>query len=804
MPALAGFLLTLLAACLPSHGAAQTEPSIAYPVLSIEKLRGDFDQLRNLIMSRHPLIYANRQALDAEFAKQRELLTDGMNELEFFRVLSRLVSQVNCGHTSISLSSTTEQQTSGQRRYVPLVIEIVDGRLHVTGAAPEHADLIGREVVAINGRTSGQIIRQLYDAIPADGQNLTRKIKFINRGFGAYYHEHVDTAGVFDVGLQSPGNATVSSVILNGISPEAWSRLRPSGEGDDVEIASYDFTDTHARLWVKSFNFYTGAGMQRFREVVDAFFAELAERKSPNLILDLRGNGGGEPRLGAYVLSHLIRKPTLYFTEDAGYYPTLRSPTAPAANAYTGPLFVLVDGDVFSTNGHLVSLLKYHDIGFIIGEETGGSYSCTANNTNAVLTHSRLRLSYATSTFTTAVQGLPPARGVFPDEEILPDVHDVVARRDVVMDRALFHVGAGLELPVITAHPAAQTVELMTPVSLVVQAEGQGLSYQWRRDGVPLSVAGAETAMLSLSSFSGADVGDYDVLVRNAAGEVTSASARLSLGRGNGSRLINLSSRGELGSPADVLIAGFAISGDAPRTVLIRGLGPALADLGVERPLMSPQLALFSADREIDRNSGWKTDDAALVREVSTRVGAFALPEDGRDCVLLVSLQPGTYTAHLRMGSAVGGVGLIEVYDASEGGRGALVNLSALVRLPDASATSISGLVVTGDAPQTVLVRAIGPGLAEHGVIGPLSIPRLTLYAGSAPVRYGSAYADTDRAPIAEVAASVGAFTLAPAAADHVLLATLQPGAYTLVAETETPGWLLTEVYAVPKKGVTP
>src|SRR5690606_33772830 len=170
VPALAGFLLTLLAACLPSHGAAQTEPSIAYPVLSIEKLRGDFDQLRNLIMSRHPLIYANRQALDAEFAKQRELLTDGMNELEFFRVLSRLVSQVNCGHTSISLSSTTEQQTSGQRRYVPLVIEIVDGRLHVTGAAPEHADLIGREVVAINGRTSGQIIRQLYDAIPADGQ----------------------------------------------------------------------------------------------------------------------------------------------------------------------------------------------------------------------------------------------------------------------------------------------------------------------------------------------------------------------------------------------------------------------------------------------------------------------------------------------------------------------------------------------------------------------------------------------------------------------------------------------------------
>src|SRR5690606_17814902 len=125
-----------------------------------------------------------------------------------------------------------------------------------------------------------------------------------------------------------------------------------------------------------------------------------------------------------------IDSPQVYFSADAGYYPTLLTPTMPAPERFTGALFVLVDGDCFSTTGHLCSLLRYHGIGRFVGEETGGSFSTTANTTDLLLPRTRLRLRLARNTFTTAVSGLERARGVFPHDVILPDAHDIITGTD--------------------------------------------------------------------------------------------------------------------------------------------------------------------------------------------------------------------------------------------------------------------------------------------------------------------------------------------------------------------------------------
>src|SRR5690606_13708423 len=143
----------------------------------------------------------------------------------------------------------------------------------------------------------------------------------------------------------------------------------------------------------------------------------------------------------------------------------------------------------------------------------------------------------------------------------------------------------------------------------------------------------------------------------------------------------NLSSRADLVAAGDVLIAGFAIAGEGEQTVLIRGVGPALGALGVQHPLSEPRLTLFAGSVPIATNSGWNTADAERIRTAAARVGGFPLPEDGRDCALLATLQPGTYTAHLVAVNVDGGTGLIEVYDASANAGQALVNLSTIARL---------------------------------------------------------------------------------------------------------------------------
>ena len=125
----------------------------------------------------------------------------------------------------------------------------------------------------------------------------------------------------------------------------------------------------------------------------------------------------------------------------------------------------------------------------------------------------------------------------------------------------------------------------------------------------------------------------------------------------------NLSTRSTAGTGANVLTIGFAISGDVPKTVLIRAVGPTLGSFGIGGALANPQLRLISSrNRELGYNDDWLT--GAGWTAAYTSVGAFSLGNaTTRDAALLVSLPPGSYTAQASGVGATTGVALIEIYD---------------------------------------------------------------------------------------------------------------------------------------------
>ncbi len=132
-----------------------------------------------------------------------------------------------------------------------------------------------------------------------------------------------------------------------------------------------------------------------------------------------------------------------------------------------------------------------------------------------------------------------------------------------------------------------------------------------------------------------------------------------------GARLVNVSARMNVSLGEGVLIAGFVISGNAPKTLLIRGVGPTLTSLGVNGVLVNPQIALYSGSTQIAANDDWGTGSStpAQIVAVSAQVGAFALPLGSKDAALLVTLQPGIYTVHVTGVGNTTGVALVEVYD---------------------------------------------------------------------------------------------------------------------------------------------
>ena len=127
-------------------------------------------------------------------------------------------------------------------------------------------------------------------------------------------------------------------------------------------------------------------------------------------------------------------------------------------------------------------------------------------------------------------------------------------------------------------------------------------------------------------------------------------------------KLINLSTLASIG-PGGTVTAGFTITGNVSKTVLIRGLGPALTMLGVTGTLPDPQLSLYnSSSRLLQGNDDWGATSALIA--AFTQVGAFqfgSLPT--KDAALLVTLPPGGYTAVLRGAAGTSGLALVEIYE---------------------------------------------------------------------------------------------------------------------------------------------
>jgi hypothetical protein len=127
-------------------------------------------------------------------------------------------------------------------------------------------------------------------------------------------------------------------------------------------------------------------------------------------------------------------------------------------------------------------------------------------------------------------------------------------------------------------------------------------------------------------------------------------------------RLVSIASRGTVTAGDGALIGGFVVTGNSPKTLLIRGVGPALTAFGVAGALADPVLTIYDGGEALATNAGWA--NSAAIATAATQAGAFALTAGSRDAALLVTLKPGSYTAQVKAAqSASSGVALIEIYE---------------------------------------------------------------------------------------------------------------------------------------------
>ena len=233
--------------------------------------------------------------------------------------------------------------------------------------------------------------------------------------------------------------------------------------------------------------------------------------------------------------------------------------------------------------------------------------------------------------------------------------------------------------------------------------------------------------------------------------------------RADTERFFNISTRSQTGTAAGSLIVGFVISGDKPKPVLVRAIGPTLGSFGVSGALSSARLEVFKGSTSLAVGNDWGAGTTAdAIAAAATRVGAFALPANSKDAALLLTLAPGDYSAVVTGQAGATGIGLVEVYDATLGAiprDQRIVNLSTRAIAGNTSDTIlIAGFVVTGSVPKRVLIRGVGPALTQFGVAGALARPSLAVFSGSTVLAQNAGWTTTaDTSAITAAAQQSGA-----------------------------------------------
>lgn len=283
---------------------------------------------------------------------------------------------------------------------------------------------------------------------------------------------------------------------------------------------------------------------------------------------------------------------------------------------------------------------------------------------------------------------------------------------------------------------------------------------------------------------------------------VASDSTNLTVAAPTG-RLVNISTRAQVGIGGNILIPGFVISGSGTETLLIRGDGPSLTAFGVAGALAQPSLSVFnSAGTMIASNTGWSTNaNPTQIASVAVQVGAFAFAAGSADCALISALPAGAYTVQISGVNNTTGVALAEVYEvASSGTR--LVNISTRAQVGTGPNIIIPGFEISGNSTEKLLVRADGPSLTQFGVTGVLAQPSLSIFnsAGTSVASNTGWGTNSNPTLITSTASSVGAFALTPGSADSAQIVDLPAGAYTMQVSgvNNTTGVALAEVYEVP------
>ncbi|OEK01358.1 hypothetical protein BFP97_07440 [Roseivirga sp. 4D4] len=418
----------------------------------------DLNQLESSFRTYHSGLtrYTPMDSIKYYFDKVRSEMGD-MEEAEFFGKVTYLLNKVRCGHTRSSMPQSVNQSFKASRKFMPISVKFLGDHLFVSDMVGSTGLEKGDQILNINGLNMAQIKKRIFEHHSSDGYINTSKHRLTERYFRYYYQLYIDPdAEVYNMNVNR-GEQTMR-VSVEGKDWDNISALDTPLPEQAVLTLSHGKEYSYMRIGT-FVNYYMRQEDLDYETFLESSFQDLKEREVKDLVLDLRGNGGGDDNYGALLVSYFAKKNFRYFdrievTDDYEGYGNVAkrngmnlmtshkglSTWEPQENRFEGNVYVLTDGWSFSTCADVATVLHHNQWATFIGEETGGGYdgNTSGNSRTLSLSNSGIRVNLPMWKYTTANLGHDyPGRGVIPDYPVVQTLNEFLSGKDAVLNKAI-------------------------------------------------------------------------------------------------------------------------------------------------------------------------------------------------------------------------------------------------------------------------------------------------------------------------------------------------------------------------------
>lgn len=481
---------------------------------SIEGLQNDIDKLYEQLKKNHPRLYqyTSKEVLDFKFDSLKKSIKTPLNSKQFYKKLAPVVTNVRQGHVSlgnVNKRFTKKEYKNLRKRklgFYNLDFQYLENKLYIKANRGKDSTIIGSEVVKIDDELVSDLVTIYKTQFASDGFNTTLHNRVIGNSFAVLHYKnkgHLDS-----ISLTLTKNDTTFVKQFKRVSKKENIQKKDSLKSkktvkpSKVKKKANRLTLRKKRKYNRKHGFiakrneYTrnfkfigsdsavaymkirGFNNGNYKKFYKESFTNIKDKKTQNLILDLRDNGGGRIAEVSYLYSFLTDKEFKFMNESevtnrTPFFKHLMSNTKPlGAKAlfgvlspiitihnlivtkkedntfyyklrydknkrphhlnFKGAVYVLINGNSFSASSLISSHLKASKRAVFVGEETGGAFNGSVAGIYKIyeLPTSKIRARIGLMQIESPYKQTPDGFGIKPDVEVVPTINDLIEKTD--------------------------------------------------------------------------------------------------------------------------------------------------------------------------------------------------------------------------------------------------------------------------------------------------------------------------------------------------------------------------------------